>query len=41
MARLQGNVADRRWEAGQFEAKYVKSRGQWKIASLSYPTLGG
>jgi hypothetical protein len=36
MARLQGNVADRRWEAGRFEAKYVKTRGQWKMASLSY-----
>jgi hypothetical protein len=41
MARLQGNVADRRWETGRFEAKYVKIHGQWKIASLSYPTLGG
>jgi hypothetical protein len=36
MARLQGNVADRRWETGRFEAKYVKTRGQWKVASLSY-----
>lgn len=36
MARLQGNVADRRWEAGRFEAKYLKTRGQWKIASLTY-----
>lgn len=36
MARLQGNVADRRWEAGRFEAKYVKAEGQWKVASLSY-----
>ena len=36
MARLQGNVADRRWEAGRFEAKYVKTRGEWKVASLSY-----
>ena len=36
MARLQGHVADRRWETGRFEAKYVKTRGQWKMASLSY-----
>ncbi len=36
MARLQGNVADHRWEAGRFEAKYVRTRGQWKIASLRY-----
>jgi hypothetical protein len=36
MARLQGNVADRRWEAGRFEAKYVKTRGEWKVASLNY-----
>jgi hypothetical protein len=36
MARLQGHVADRRWEAGRFEATYVKTRGEWKIASLGY-----
>jgi len=36
MARLQGNFADRRWEAGRFEAKFVKSDGQWKVASLRY-----
>ena len=36
MARLQGHVASRRWEAGRFESKCVKRRGQWKIASLSY-----
>ena len=36
MARLQGHVADRRWEPGRFDAKYVKSGGRWKIASLSY-----
>jgi hypothetical protein len=41
MARQQGHVADRRWEAGRFEASYVKAQGewplgQWKIASLSY-----
>lgn len=36
MARLQGGVADRRWEAGRLEAQYVKSAGGWKIASLQY-----
>jgi hypothetical protein len=36
MARLQGNVADLRWENGRFEAKYVKTRGEWKMASLVY-----
>jgi hypothetical protein len=36
MARLQGNVADHRWENGRFEARYVKTRGQWKISSLRY-----
>jgi hypothetical protein len=36
MARLQGHVADRRWEAGRFEAKYVKTRGEWKMAFLGY-----
>jgi hypothetical protein len=36
MARLQGHVADRRWEAGRFEATYVKTAGQWMVASLDY-----
>jgi hypothetical protein len=36
MARLQGHVADRRWEAGRLEATYVKTAGQWKVASLDY-----
>jgi hypothetical protein len=36
MARLQGHVADRRWETGRFEAKYVQTRGQWRMVSLSY-----
>jgi hypothetical protein len=38
MARLQGHVADRRWETGRFEAQYMKILGQWKMASLSYLT---
>ena len=38
MARLQGHMADRRWEAGRFQAKCVKTSGQWKIASLRYQT---
>jgi hypothetical protein len=36
MARLQGNVAERHWERGRVEAKYVKAQGEWKIESLSY-----
>jgi predicted SnoaL-like aldol condensation-catalyzing enzyme len=36
MARLQGHVADRRWESGRFEGQYVKTRGQWQMASLTY-----
>ena len=36
MARLQGHMADRRWETGRFHARYVKTQGQWKMASLSY-----
>jgi hypothetical protein len=36
MARLQGNVASRRWEVGRFDARYVKAEGQWKIASLRW-----
>ncbi|MBX5462646.1 MAG: nuclear transport factor 2 family protein [Steroidobacteraceae bacterium] len=36
MARLQGQMADCRWESGRLEASYVKTRGEWKIASLRY-----
>ena len=36
MARLQGHVTDRRWQAGRLEATYVKTAGQWKMASLNY-----
>jgi hypothetical protein len=36
MARLQGQLADRRWEAGRLEGQYVKRGGEWKIASLKY-----
>jgi hypothetical protein len=39
MARLQGHVADRRWETGRFQAQYVKAGGEWKIASLTYQPL--
>ena len=38
MARLQGQVADRRWESGRFEATYLKRRGEWKVASMRYLT---
>jgi hypothetical protein len=37
MARLQGMMAERRWETGRIEARYVKTGGQWKIESLRYP----
>ncbi len=36
MARLQGQMADRRWESGRFDGRYVKVQGQWKMASLRY-----
>jgi hypothetical protein len=36
MARLQGQVADCRWESGVFEAEYVQTAAQWKVASLRY-----
>jgi hypothetical protein len=36
MARLQGQTESRRWEAGRFEAQYLKIQGQWKMASLRY-----
>jgi hypothetical protein len=40
MARLQGQVASHHWESGRIEARYVKSEGQWKIASLDYQYSG-
>jgi hypothetical protein len=36
MARLQGQMAERHWEAGRFEARYVKSAGQWQITALRF-----
>jgi hypothetical protein len=36
MARLQGHVAERRWETGRLEGRYVKREGVWKISSLQY-----
>jgi hypothetical protein len=36
MARLQGQMAERRWESGRFDARYVKVQGLWKMASLRY-----
>jgi hypothetical protein len=36
MARLQGQMADRRWESGRFDARYVKVQARWKMASLRY-----
>jgi hypothetical protein len=40
MARLQGQMASLRWESGRIEARYVKSKGQWKVASLDYQSSG-
>ena len=39
MARLQGQVADRRWEAGRFEARYVRTREGWRIGSLRWSAI--
>jgi len=39
MARLQGHFADRRWESGRFQGRYVRTRGEWKIASLIYAAV--
>jgi uncharacterized protein (TIGR02246 family) len=39
MARLQGQMASRRWEPGRFEARYLKRQGEWKILSLRYRAL--
>ena len=36
MARLQGQVADRRWESGRLEARYERADGQWKITALGF-----
>jgi hypothetical protein len=36
MARLQGQLAERRWESGRLEAGYVNTDAGWKIAKLKY-----
>jgi hypothetical protein len=36
MARLQGQVADRRWERGRLEVRYERAAAQWKMTSLDY-----
>jgi len=37
MARLQGQMADSRWESGRLEARYVKHAArEWRIATLHY-----
>lgn len=38
MARLQGMLADVRWESGWLQARYVKTGGRWQIAALEYLT---
>ncbi|HEY4212695.1 MAG TPA: nuclear transport factor 2 family protein [Steroidobacteraceae bacterium] len=40
MARLQGQVADRRWESGRLEARYEKAEGRWRMTSLDYLPTG-
>jgi hypothetical protein len=34
MARLQGNVADRRWMARRVEADLMKVEGEWKVSRV-------
>jgi hypothetical protein len=36
MARLQGQVAARHWQAGRFEARYTKGAGGWQITALRF-----
>jgi ketosteroid isomerase-like protein len=36
MARLQGNVATRRWAPGRFEAHYRRTTEGWRIAALEW-----
>jgi hypothetical protein len=36
MARLQGQLAERRWESGRLEVGYVNTESSWKIAKLEY-----
>jgi len=36
MARLQGMLAEVRWESGVIEARYEKRAGQWQISALHY-----
>ncbi len=36
MARLQGCVADSRWESGLFEARLQRQAQGWRLAVLSY-----
>jgi hypothetical protein len=36
----ESQVANHRWETGRIEARYVKSKGQWKIAALDYQAAG-
>jgi hypothetical protein len=39
MARLQGQMAERRWEMGRFEATYVRNKTQWQVATLDYKAI--
>ena len=39
MARLQGQVANRRVDAGRIAAEYEKQEGQWRIRSLRFDAV--
>jgi hypothetical protein len=39
MARLQGVHSTQWWEQGEYEARYVKAGGEWKIRALHYRTV--
>jgi hypothetical protein len=36
MARLQGMLADMRWESGLLTAQYAKQDGRWQLSSVRY-----
>jgi hypothetical protein len=38
MARLQGMLADVRWQTGRLHARYAKDHGRWRITALEYVT---
>ena len=36
MARLQGMDSDSRWQQGQFQLRFVRESGNWRISQLRY-----